>query len=147
MSQITLSPEEQTERARLRLQNDAFEKWRGRRTCYREAEVPDLLKFTNADRSRLEVLDFMAEPPERYFAYCKTEKRSVARPSPRILYLTTFTGDKLASIVWEGDDFKDNFGGTRCHFCALGVNGVKYSGTYYKSAGDYCRLRRVKGIK
>lgn len=86
----------------------------------------------NATLSRQEVEAFKAKRPEHYFAYIDGAK------------ITTWTGDELARVVWSGDRFSDNFGGTRRNFRARGINGVTYSGTAYVSAGDYVRMRAVK---
>lgn len=144
----TLTPQEQAERVILRTVHDSFEKWRNGRTSYKTEEVPPGLEITNAQRSRLEVLDFIADPPDRYFAYVKTERIGEHSTGERIVSVTTWTGDKLsAEILTEGADFRSSFGDTRCNFRFRAINGATYSGTYYKSAGDYCRLRKMKGTK
>jgi hypothetical protein len=54
-------------------------------------------------------------------------------------------GDVLATVTEVFEPFRDNFDGVRQNFRALGINGAVYSGTAYLSAGDYVRMRPVKG--
>lgn len=140
MNLRTLTPKEETERAQLRARVDAFAQWLGKRTSYKPEEVPQGLSVENSERSRLEVLEFIAAPPEKAFAYIK-------ETSALLWAVTTWTGDTLATVTWSGMPYKcPAFGQqSECvNFRAVGINGATYSGIYYKSAGNYCRLRRVK---
>jgi hypothetical protein len=84
--------------------------------------------FTNELRAELEGLEFIANPPARYFAY----------PSPDKRHVTGFMGNSLATITALGRAWRSNMGDTRQTFRAVGHNGLRYFGTIY---GTYCRLR------
>jgi len=56
---------------------------------------------------------------------------------------TTWNGEILGRIH-TGKEWRDNFGGKRVSFIMSGINGKSYHGTYYKSAGDYCRIKMTK---
>lgn len=86
---------------------------------------------TNADRSRMEVYEFVNQPPSRYFAYVDVDKRVI----------TTWTGDRLGDITGLGDPYRSNVGDTRIHVTVQAINGLRYYGTYFKSAGSYARLK------
>jgi len=141
----TLTEAQEAERAQLRARVDAFEVWRAGRASYRSEEVPPGLAVENAELSRLETLDFIASPPERYFAYVKTEPLGAHGTGERIRAITTWTGETLANVTWEGPDFRDSLGGVRVNFRCVGINGRTYSGTYFKSARSYCRMKQTKG--
>lgn len=101
----------------------------------------------NRETSQREVAEWLANPPERYFAYVKPrenmETMGCSPPDTRYLRgtITTWMGDELG-IVFGGLPYRDNFGGTRVSIDVVGNNGIIYFGTYYKSSGDYCRIRR-----
>lgn len=138
----TLTIKEESERAQLRARVNAFAQWLGKRTSYKPEEVPQGLNVENSERSRLEILDFIADPPSKLFAYVQEQghARSLA-------FVTTWTGDTLATVTWQGDPYScPAFGRSseRVNFRAVGVNGVSYSGIYYKSSGNYCRLTKTK---
>lgn len=97
------------------------------------ADAVPPVTVTNADRSAVEVYEFCSNPPDRYTLYIN-EKREDA---------TTWTGDGLGRTVF-GREYRDNFGGRRVPVTIYAINGRKYVGTYYKSAGDYARVRQVK---
>jgi hypothetical protein len=127
---IVLTEEEYT---RLKEQNDKFHTWLGKRTHHKPEEVPAGYEpICNAAISLLEVYEFLNDPPERYFAYVGHS------------HITTWTGDILGSIVAMGVQFSSNFGDKRQSLRVKAINGKIYAGTYYKSAGDYCRLKAVK---
>lgn len=102
----------------------------------------------NRETSAREVAAFLAEKPDRYFAYWNARGRwSQPGVRPELIaddLITTWMGDELAKIVWTGNVFGSGFGDRRQNFRALGVNGVTYSGTAYLTAGDYVRMRKVK---
>lgn len=88
---------------------------------------------TNEERSAVEVYEFVTNPPDKYFLYINCTKREA----------TTWTGDKLGTVGF-GNDYRDNFGGKRVPITVYAINGKKYHGTYFKSAGDYARIKMCK---
>lgn len=58
--------------------------------------------------------------------------------------ITTWMGDVLADVTWQGHPYNTpGFGRSseRVNFRAKGIDGRLWSGTYYKSSGDYVRMR------
>ena len=101
----------------------------------------------NTATSAAEVAAFLADTPGPYFAYYKAASGWPTAGIVRLVRgdkLTTWTGDTLGTIQSAGDPFRDNFGGKRQNFRALGINGATYAGTAYLSAGDYVRMRPVR---
>ena len=92
---------------------------------------------TNRLRSAVEVYEWMTNPPARYFLYIK--ETEYMRGSA-----TTWTGEFLGH-VFMGDVYRSNFGDKRQQITVVGTNGRKYHGIYYKSAGDYARVKLAKG--
>ena len=88
---------------------------------------------TNEERSAVEVYEFCTDPPDKYFLYINCTKKEA----------TTWTGDKLGTVAF-GCEFRDNFGGKRVPITVYAINGKKYHGTYYKSSGDYARIKMAK---
>ena len=90
----------------------------------------------NWESSTQEVAEFVSDPPERYFAYVSSDHRSV----------TTWMGDALGTITSYREYRTPSFGwpSTRAAIRVRAINGRDYFGTYYKSAGDYCRLKVVR---
>ncbi len=97
--------------------------------------------YQNKVRSAREVRLWHTDPPDNYFAYVKVEGCSRDGRRGRII---TWMGDPLGDCTL-GRAWRDNFGGLRRSIRCVGTNGVTYSGTYFHSAGDYCRIKRVKG--
>ena len=81
----------------------------------------------------MEVFDFITNPPDKYFLYI-SEKTATA---------TTWTGDALGQVSF-GREYRDNFGGKRVPVTVRDINGLIYHGTYYKSSGDYARIKANK---
>jgi len=105
--------------------------------------------MTNEQRSAEEVAAFKADEPGPYFAYWNVRGRW-AKPGvePELIVgdlITTWTGEELGRIVWVGRPFYSSFTDRRQNFRALGVNGATYSGTAFLTAGEYVRMRPVKG--
>lgn len=140
MSIRTITPEEQAERVILRAIYDAFEKWRAGRNGYKSEDVPPSLVITNAQRSRLEILDFIAAPPTKKFAY--VEEQAVSKILVRV---KTWTGDLLGDVIWQGHPYHcGGFGSVRVNFRAKMITGHTYSGVYYQSSGHYAMLTQIK---
>lgn len=87
----------------------------------------------NMARSLVEVADWCREPPTRYFAYVDEGSRTITTWMGHVLGHVTF------GLVW-----RDSFGSKRQSIRVRGTNGANYSGTYYMSSGNYCRIRKVK---
>ncbi len=118
----------------IRARETQLKAWCDDRTSYRPEEIPaDINPPTNAERSALEVFEFTRDKPERYFLYI-TEETKIA---------TTWTGEKLGTVVF-GSQWRDSFGGTRVPVLIYAINGEHYHGTYYKSAGNYARVKKCK---
>lgn len=92
---------------------------------------------SNEERSAVETWEFQHTRSDKAFAY-------VDLPGRRV---TTWTGQTLGTITGMGRRWRDGFGGKRIPIDVTGINGVRYHGTYYASAGDYARLtaKRRKG--
>lgn len=140
MSTTTIS---KTKYEELRGKVNRFEKWidsiRDKRTgwaSYKPEDIPADVKpdnTTNEEKSAVELYEFVHDPPERYFLYVKESERIA----------TTWAGEKLGAVLF-GREWRDNFGGVRQSIDVIAVNGQRYYGTYYKSAGDYARIRAYK---
>jgi hypothetical protein len=101
--------------------------------------------MTNDERSAAEVATFIAETPERYFAYCVYRRMEPGVPHKirRGDKITTWTGDELATVTSAGDEWMSNFGDIRQAFRCKAINGATYSGVAFPRTGDYVRLRKV----
>jgi len=132
--------------ADIRQRNDALMAWvdsiRGKNgwASYRPedkpAHVPDV---TNDERSALEVFDFVTDPPDKYFLYVNEETHEA----------TTWTGDKLGDVRF-GRAYKcPAFGGSSTHvpITIRAINGLTYHGIYFKSSGNFARIRQSKQQK
>ena len=102
-------------------------------TSYKPEQVAHLNPPSNDERAQVELYDFVHEVPDKYFLYVN-EKTGNA---------TCFTGLRLGTIIF-GHQWRDNFGGTRVHVRIYAVNHRVYQGTYFKSSGDYARVRLAK---
>ena len=103
-----------------------------RRTCYRQEEVSHLNPPTNEERSKVEIYDFIHNPPDKYFAY----------PSQDFTKIITWMGDTLGNITWKGMAFKSNRGDSRRAFTMHAINGRVYHGTIYNEIN--CRMKVKK---
>lgn len=93
--------------------------------------------LTREQISQIEVFEFRNDPPLKYFAYVNCQGNY---PS----YITTRTGEILGEVVTFGAAYRSNMGDVRQNITIRAINGKRYTGTYYKSSGNYCRLRMVK---
>ena len=108
--------------------------WASYKPEEKPAHVPDV---SNDERSALEVFDFVSNPPERYFLYINEETRTA----------TTWTGDLLGRVLFGREYSCPAFGGwpsKRVPITVLAINGRKYHGTYFKSSGNYARIKLGK---
>jgi len=96
-----------------------------------DAKLP--VKFGNKERSMIEVYEWVFGLPSSYFLYIR-EKDNTA---------VNFMGEILGSVSM-GREYYDNFGGVRVSVDIKGTNGIRYHGTYFKSAGQYARIKAYK---
>jgi hypothetical protein len=82
----------------------------------------------------IEVYEFRHNPPKRYFAYVTSDMN----------FVTTWTGEILGAITQCSHTYRSNMGDKRVNIRIKAINGLNYSGIFYRSAGDYCRIRLVK---
>ena len=101
-----------------------------------DRKPPEGADMSNEERGDLELLQFHASPPDRYFLYVDEDKATA----------TTFVGGNLGRVSF-GRPYRDNFGGRRVPITLAAVNGRTYHGTYYASAGDYARVRVAKASR
>lgn len=102
------------------------------KTCPADAQI------SNDERGKLEQYEIVSDPPASLFAYVRPDHDRASAVT-----VTVWTGEPLGYGVW-GPVYRDNFGGERRTVRAR-IGGADYSGFAPVSAGDYCRLRRVKG--
>jgi len=107
------------------------------------------VKFDNDDRSAIELWEWKHDPPEKYFLYIReNDKRPEGFPyEPPLWEAITFAGQKLGNVRYATEYKCPAFGGwpsVRQSITVYGNNGVKYYGTYYKSSGDYARIKMMK---
>lgn len=92
---------------------------------------------TNEESSAVEVFQFKHLPPWKYFLYIN-EKLQLA---------TTWIGDKLGDVQFGRLYCSPGFGGIGSKRQAIrikAINGKNYYGVYYKSSGDYARVKMCK---
>jgi len=131
----------------------ALTKWlhENKRNYYQPAELPPWINPpTNDERSAVEVFDFITNPPEKYFLYIDLNGGSFQKckyPAPQHNgpngFATTWTGERLGSVSF-GHAYYSNFGDVRVPVTVKAINGRRYVGTYFYSAGDYAHIRLAK---
>lgn len=89
---------------------------------------------THDEISSLEVYEFRHDMFPKYFAYVDV----------RNLVVTTWTGEVLGDIMTYGSRYYSNMGDERVNIRVKMINDREYTGIYFKSSGDYCRLRLIK---
>lgn len=87
----------------------------------------------NRLRSAVEVYEFVQKPPREYVLYIDRGRAKA----------TTWTGEVLGDVSF-GQEYGTNMGDRRVPVRVRAINGRTYAGTYFKSAGDYARVRLVK---
>lgn len=118
----------------IRNRETALREWIGDRTSYHPDELPAHIKPpSNEERSALEIFEFQRDKPDRYFFYVSRDKGLA----------TTWTGEELGRVTF-GRTYRDNFGGERVAITFHAITGDTYHGTYYKSSGDYARVKKTK---
>jgi len=103
---------------------------------WKAGSEPSYCVVTNEERSLAEVFDWVHDPPSEYFLYIDVEKGKA----------TTWMGDSLGDVTLGKPYRVPAFGQSseRCAVWVTGTNGCKYYGTYYRSSGDYARVKRCK---
>lgn len=100
--------------------------------------------LTNDELSSIEVFEFCDNPPEKYVAYVGEENKAYFMPNDgKPVFITTWTGERLGH-AFMGKPYRSNFGDKRRTIRVYAINKKQYTGTYYYSAGNYCRLRLIK---
>lgn len=121
----------------IRTREKRHREWLGDRTSYMPDEVPADARLTNDERSALEVYDFLNDPPDNYVFYIDRPTRTA----------TTWTGEVLGAVSFGTQYNVPAFGGypsTRVSISVTGINNRVYHGTWYKSSGDYARVKVAK---
>lgn len=106
-----------------------------------ENEKPPI-EFTNEERSAIEKYEFLTEKPDKYFLYVN-DKKLIHDEAGSYFTATTWTGEVLGRVSF-GREYRSAFGDMRRSIKMTALNGVKYYGTYYKSAGTYARIKKCK---
>lgn len=128
----------------FKARHNAYEAWRNGRTSYPSDSVPVELRVTNDERSACEMYEWLENPPDKYFLYISQKTGGCPRFGDFIEGgAQTWTGTPLGNVRF-GREYRDSFGGARIPVTIYGNNGVHYSGTYYRSAGSYARVRKLK---
>lgn len=94
---------------------------------------PYAKEVNNDLKTKIEVWEFIHKKPEKYFLYIR-EKTCTA---------VNWTGENLGRVIM-GVQFRSNMGDVRVPVTVFGINGITYYGTYYKSSGDYARVKAKK---
>lgn len=126
---------------RLKEAHDAYEqaaqKWISENHNGIPTEVTKTFPFAgivdNNLRSALEVYEFIDNPPVKYFLYIRESD------SKAVTWM-----DEVLGEVSFGKEFRGSFGDKRQPVRIKAINGKTYSGTYYKSAGNYARVKQTK---
>ena len=94
---------------------------------------PYSTEVTNELRSAIETFEFVLTPPKKYTVYVNESTGEV----------TTWTGQKLGRFqVING--FRSNFRDYRICVRIKAINGKSYYGIYFKSIGNYARIKMNK---
>jgi hypothetical protein len=112
--------------------------WMGKRCSYHPSELPaGINPPDNNERAQVELYDFINDPPEKYFLYIKANSGTYYGASGEA---TIWTGVKLGHVQF-GKTWRGNMGDTRVSVSVYAVNGYVYHGTFFKSSGDYARVK------
>lgn len=119
-----------------------FTAWLGNRTADYLEDCPEDCRVSNAERGKLELYQFLSDPPIAYFCYIDeyTYKERQEGAADRA---TTWLGDTLSVWLRLGHEWRSNMGDKRQYVLFKAINGRFYSGIYYKSAGDYARVKAM----
>lgn len=101
--------------------------------CAISATFPYSNEVNNELRTKIEVWEFIHEKPNKYMVYVNETTRKA----------TTWTGEVLGNVFF-GTEYRSNMGDKRQPIDVIGINGIKYYGTFFKSAGDYAMINAKK---
>lgn len=136
-------------KGRLSILNAWVDTKRGKNgwAVYKPEERPTIiLDVTNEERSLVEEYDWMTNPPTKYLIYI-TESAGSAPGLSFSARATTWTGLHLGNVIESGRMFRSNFGDVRVPINVFGTNGKMYFGTYYRSSGNYARIKMLERSK
>ena len=113
---------------------------------YPSDTLPQHCHISNDERSAVEVYEFIRDRPHTYFAYTTP---ATAIPQS----VTTWTGEKLGTVIAHGTPYISSWGDTRQQLTIIpAINGLTYSATAYFGRGNVplrsisCRMHVKKGI-
>src|SRR3954468_22682409 len=99
-------------------------------------EVSDV-DARNCQTELRQIRQLKEEHPKRLFLYVKNGQTGYE--------ITTWPGTVVSSSVRMGDRSYTGFGhNTYRRSVRCVIFGVRYTGWYFESSGDYCRLKRAK---
>ena len=101
--------------------------------CEISAQLPFANEVTNELKAKIEVWEFLHDKPRNYFLYIDEETRKA----------TNWTGEFLGNVHF-GNVYTSNMGDERQSIDVFGINGLKYHGIYFKSSGNYARIKAYK---
>jgi hypothetical protein len=108
---------------------------------YKPEEEPLSSRITNEELSKLEVYDFITNPPDHYLGYVHIEKDAMGYVTKKAF--TTWVGDTLSTYCLLGHIWTSNLGDKRQRILFKGINGILYGGIFYLSSGDYARVKKL----
>jgi hypothetical protein len=112
---------------------------------YREQDIPRGLPVpSNEERSQVEVYEFCRNRPDKYFIYVQRNKCAPGVYDNKFT-ATTWTGQALG-YGFLGRRYTTGAGlrvSVRYPVRFTAITGDQYHGTYYASAGDYARVKKV----
>jgi len=127
------------EAARKRFDPRGFQRGRG----YSKDDVAAIVREagllkapTNDERAAIELYQFVHDKPDKLICYIN-EKNHTA---------TIWTGVVIGTVDFGREYKSPGFGSSsrRVPVTVHGINGCTYAGTYFKSSGDYARLKKTK---
>jgi hypothetical protein len=90
-------------------------------------------EVTNELRSKIELWEFINNKPEKYFLYIDEKEKNAIN----------WTGEYLGKVFF-GSEYRSNVGDKRQSIEIKAINGLSYYGTYFKSSGNYARIKAKK---
>jgi len=97
------------------------------------ATFPHANIVNNDLRGCIELYEFAQDKPKKYFLYINEKEKKA----------TTWNGEILGNVFF-GKSYISNMGDKRQQIDVYAINGVKYYGIYFKSSGNYARIKAYK---